>query len=76
MSYDVVHWSRAAKQHVIKKRRVYDNVSFKKDILNDVLLNIKLKNRKSLDLSSHVREIIPPTFHLQKAPPKGELLAK
>ena len=63
------------KQHVIKKRRVYDNVSCKKDMLNEVLLN-KLNNQKSLDLSSHIRETIPPTFHLQKAPPKAELLAK
>ena len=75
-SYDVVQWSRAMKQHVIKKRGVHDNVSFKKDILHEVLLNIKLNNQKSLDLSSHIRETIPPTFHLQKAPPKAELLAK
>ena len=61
---------------MIKKRRVYDNVSFKKDISNEVLLNIKLKNRKSLNLSSHIRETIPPTFHLQKAPSKAELVAK
>ena len=30
-SYDVVQWSRAMKQHVIKNRRVHDNVSFKKE---------------------------------------------
>ena len=75
-TYSVRQWSRANKEHVLKDRHVYDNVTLKKNILEQTFDNIKNRRIINLDLSSHIRNPVPKTFHGQSAPSKEELIAK
>lgn len=69
-------WSRAKKKYILKTRRIYDNVSFKVDLLNEVQENISNNNRLSMDLTHYIRQSVPKTFHKQTAPDASVLLAE
>ena len=75
-TYSVRQWSRANKEHIVKDRHVYDNITFKKIILEQTFENIKENRIINLDLSSYIRSPIPKTFHCQTAPSKEQILAK
>ena len=54
--YNLKAWSRAAsKAYVLKKRTIYDKVSFRKAILKEVKDNIASRTLLPLDLSSYIR---------------------
>ena len=74
--YNLKAWSRASKAYVLKKRTIYDKVSFKKAILKEVEDNIASRTLLPLDLSSYIRNEIPTTFHNQTGPSIHELLDK
>ena len=50
--YNLKAWSRASKAYVLKKRTIYDKVSFRKAILKEVEDNIASRTLLPLDLSS------------------------
>ena len=52
----------------LQTRRIYNNVSFKVDLLNAVQENISDDNRLSMDLTHYIRQSVPKTFHRQTAP--------
>ena len=53
--YNLKAWSRASKAYVLKKRTIYDKVSFWKAILKEVEDNIASRTLLPLDLSSYIR---------------------
>ena len=53
--YNLKAWSRASKAYVLKKRTIYDKVSFRKAILKEVEDNIASRTLLPLDLSSYIR---------------------
>lgn len=80
-SYDIRQWSRASKQYVLKTRTIYDNVAFKREIMEEVEANlakpkISTKTQPDLDLGSYIRQALPKTFHDQTAPSLQHLKEK
>ena len=53
--YNLKAWSRASKAYFLKKRTIYDKVSFWKAILKEVEDNIASRTLLPLDLSSYIR---------------------
>ncbi|KAL5256457.1 hypothetical protein ACHWQZ_G011635 [Mnemiopsis leidyi] len=75
-SYSIRQWSRANKEYLIKERTVYDDTTFKKEILQNTFLNLSRKEVYHLNISPYVRKPIPKTFHGKSAPSREELQAK
>ena len=75
-SYSIRQWSRANKEYVLKERTIYDDVTFKKKILQETFLNLSRKKVNNLCISPYIRKPIPKTFHGKSAPSKEDLEAK
>lgn len=73
--FDTRAWSRATKRHIVKTRSLYDKVTFKLELIQEVTDNIAKNNRLAMDLSSYIRQPVPKTFHGQTAPPLSKLQA-
>ena len=74
-SYVVRAYSRANKGYILKNRRTYDNLSFKKALLVDIEENIKSKTVLTHDLNTtYIRKAVPKTFHGAVLPEKEAML--
>ena len=74
-SYVVRAYSRANKSYILKNRRTYDNLSFKKALLVDIEENIKSNTVLTYDLNTtYIRKAVPKTFHGAVLPEKEAML--
>jgi hypothetical protein len=75
-SYSVRQWSRANKEYLLKDRIIYDDITFKREILRQTFVNLSEKIVIDLNISPYIRKPIPKTFHGVSAPSKEELQEK
>lgn len=57
--HHVAHWSRASKKHVVKKRTIYDSVSFKKRSISEVNSNLTSNAVLDIDLTPYLNTESP-----------------
>jgi len=70
-SYDLKQWSKASKQYHIKKRNVFDKITFKKEIMKEVECNLLNGQKGGVNYSYYIRKPLPKTFHGETAPTKA-----
>jgi len=76
-SYTVRSYSRAMKKYVLKQKNVYDNVTFKKSIIDSIIRMVRSGEQLDKCNFSQTRYImrpVPKTFHGQSAPDKRVMI--
>ena len=76
-SYIVRSYSRAMKKYVLKRKNVYDNVSFKRSIIDSIIRMIgsgEQIDKCNFSETRYIKRPVPKTFHGQSAPDKSVMI--